>query len=458
MRARSVFPALFTLLLLGLYAKLQVFLNDADTGWHIAAGYYYRSKGYSLVDPFSFTTANFHWLNISWLWDEFFSWIDGEGGLYAVALTSAIIAAFMLVFIFRSSIQRSGLIESFIILLIGSFSLMPGFLARPHLLAMLLIFMFYHYTVRYRLWLLPIITLALVNIHGSFIAVFSILGAFCLEALMRKDIGRFFKLFAVGIACALVSLLNPLGAGVYEAAERTLGGGLQKYIEEWQGFVKWQYLVYPVIASLLMLTDIKKQRRADLVIFFVWLTAGISAVRYMEIFALLTIPLVSKALHHRKFLNRLSESFEKDFSKSWLTEIFSLVAIAAVVVLYAIPKQLEFDASKYPVDETKYITEHFPHARVFNYYNAGGYIAYKTGGKVKTFIDGRAETAYPQAVVANFESFMNKHEGWMQVPNIYRADILMLPLNNNELITFKELGWQVLYKGRAAIILQNPAN
>src|SRR5262249_23606591 len=59
------------------------------------------------------------------------------------------------------------------------------------------------------LWVLPLLFLIWANCHGGFILGWFVLGAYCAEALFRRETG--WRLFAPAVASVLISGVNPNG-------------------------------------------------------------------------------------------------------------------------------------------------------------------------------------------------------------------------------------------------------
>jgi len=49
-----------------------------------------------------------------------------------------------------------------------------------------------------------------------------------------------------------------------------------------------------------------------------------------------------------------------------------------------------------------HLREHFSHARLLNHWNVGGILIFRTQGAVPVFVDGRAVTAYPDALLRDY--------------------------------------------------------
>ena len=49
-----------------------------------------------------------------------------------------------------------------------------------------------------------------------------------------------------------------------------------------------------------------------------------------------------------------------------------------------------------------YLQTHFSHARLLNHWNVGGLLIFRTRGTVPVFVDGRAATAYPDALLRDY--------------------------------------------------------
>ena len=64
---------------------------DPDFGWHLQAGNYIREHGIPSHDVFSYTAADFRWINHEWGSDVLLSLIYGLGGYLLAAIMAALL-------------------------------------------------------------------------------------------------------------------------------------------------------------------------------------------------------------------------------------------------------------------------------------------------------------------------------------------------------------------------------
>ena len=53
----------------------------------------------------------------------------------------------------------------------------------------------------------------------------------------------------------------------------------------------------------------------------------------------------------------------------------------------------------FPIETCNFIEANQLSGNVFSYYNWGGYLHLRTGGRMKVYIDGRADTVYDKVVI-----------------------------------------------------------
>src|ERR1700757_2773650 len=88
-----------------------------------------------------------------------------------------------------------------------------------------------------RRFLLPAMMLLWANLHGGFVLCFLIIGLFGGIALLKRDWANFRVYAFVGVACLVATLINPLGAHIYDGVAGTLGKFVQDHITEGWAFI-----------------------------------------------------------------------------------------------------------------------------------------------------------------------------------------------------------------------------
>lgn len=444
-------------------------LIDGDAGWHIMAGHYIIQNGAVPANNiFSFSNPEQKWENIAWLWDVVIAAFDSIGGLYAVAAFSIILASATLAAVCWLSQKRgAGIIASTIAILLGLTSFSPMILARPQLasyafVVVYLVLLFAYSenpeAQRRKLLWLPLIMLFWVNMHGGFITGFTIIGAYMLRPFLQKNWREFFPLLLAAIASVAIVFINPQGLGIIDAVINTIGGRLTNYIHEWETPTDINYIIYLVAFTLVFFATFKHHSIADKFLCALWLFMGCSAARNMPIFMLVSTPVMASGIHYLIMQKPKFRAREKDFNNDLSLSKVSYVTAAAMVLLPLLLmtfKPTGFAPEKnenYAEEEVGYILATMPEARVFNHYDYGGYMIYQSEGKLKTFIDGRADTAFSDEVIDDYVKFHIAQPGWEALLDKYQIDIALMPRKLGIQLNYFKTHWRMVYEGEKAIV------
>lgn len=449
--------------------------KDPDTGWHLMAGEIILETGeIPLKDPISYTSGDYPWYNMAWAFDVVIHLIDRAAGLPFLAVVMMVLLAGVMAATMALCLRGGGgFIASVIVVTLAGIMMTVGLLVRPHILTYILVLV-YFFICRYRPrewpihWILPALMVLWVNGHGGYLAGFSVIGAFGLEALLKKDWFMFRRLFLAGVLCIFATLLNPLGPEIYTAAWRSLGGILKHELTEWRPINVLQ--LSPITAFLLIFMLVHNMREtrigiAERVLAFVWFFCAVNSIRHLPIFALLSAPYMAMMLtrflheepHTGAFWVRKDHSFMQDMEKPgfrrcvWGLALLMPVFMATPPLRQAvIGGEIGFPVEKYPEEEVAYILEHHPEKRFLNHYNVGGGITYLSNNKIQTFIDSRAETAHPPEVVSDYLDYHYKKPGWEKILGKYEIDGIMMPKNGESIPYLDRLdGWELVFEGRS---------
>jgi len=218
---RSLIPLLIGVILIpGLLGSSATIFNDGDVSWHLATGRWILDHGaIPHTDPFSFTWVGQPWVPFEWLAEVVLAGSFRLAGYSGVAaLATAAMMTIHAIFYFnatrfvRPAAAVGGLIAMDVVLV-------PMMLARPHLLAWVLIAFWTWLMLRAREQdRAPPLAAAMLmviwtNLHGSFVMGLLIAGAFGLEALLASaDRGRVLRQWLpFGIACVIAMFVNANG-------------------------------------------------------------------------------------------------------------------------------------------------------------------------------------------------------------------------------------------------------
>jgi hypothetical protein len=453
-------------------SNAPLLLGHYDLGWHLAAGDLIREQGdIPFQDPWSFTSGGRQWYNLSWLWDVIasivFQYAHFCGLLLFVVAFGAIIVGYL-----TSICLSSG--ASAIAVCISVFSacvLYPAFAtapnmylaASPNISTMLFCAIFYRECLnRTRCYWLPAMMVLWANLHGGFLLGFLIVGIFCGAALLRRDWVNFKIYSFAGAGCFIATFINPLGWHIYQGTATTLGHFVQAYITEW-----WSYFgniavpeSIPGIIYVLIFVAFELRYRTPCLLesrllSWLFLFLGLYQYRYMSFFFMFsTIPM---ALQLDRLLPKQPDNFKVQRS---LLAAGLIGACALPLTFMQIEPALELPQMLSEQDAL-YLQTHFPHARLLNHWNVGGILIFLTRGAIPLFVDGRAATAYPDALLRDYfklpELEINE-TAWDTVLEKYKIDTVLWVKAHEELRRFLvgKRGWKEEYAGLYESIYVKP--
>jgi hypothetical protein len=448
-------------------------LGHYDLGWHLAAGDLIRERGsIPFHDPWSFTSGGRQWFNLSWLWDviasAIFQYTNFSGLILFVVACGAVIVGYLTSVCLSSGASATAVCISVLsaCLLYPAFAAYPNIYlaASPNISTILFSVLFYGECLKRTRcrFLLPAIMVLWANLHGGFLLGLLIIGIFCGVALLRRDWVNF-KIYAfAGVGCFIATFINPLGWHIYEGLETVLGHFSQAYITEW-----WPYyrnitvpgsipgIIYILIFIAFELFYGGVGPIEARLLSWLFLFLGLYQFRYMSFFFLFsTVPL---ALH----LDRLLPKRENNFRAQRSLLAAGIIAACALPLIYmqinpalGLPQMLS-------EQDVLYLQTHFPHARLLNHWNYGGILIFRTRGAIPVFVDGRAATAYPDALLRDYFKLGQleiNETAWDTVLQKYQIDTVLWVKAHEELRRFLvgKRGWKEAYAGLYASIYVKP--
>ena len=455
-------------------SNAPLLLGHYDLGWHLAAGDLIRSRGnVPFQDPWSFTLGDKQWYNLSWLWDVIasvvFQYANFSGLILFVIACGAVIVGYLTSIGLSSGASAIAVFISVFsaCLLYPTFATAPNIYlaASPNTATMLFSVIFYGECLkRTRCFLLPVVMVLWANLHGGFLLGFLIVGVFCGAALLRRDWANLRVYSYAGIGCFIATFINPLGWHIYEGVATTLGHFVQAYITEW-----WSYFSsiampgsVPGIIYILTFVGLELRDRSSSsiplesrLLSWLFLFLGIYQFRYMSFFFMFsTLPM---ALHIDRLLPKQLNNFE--VQKSMLAA--GIMGVCALPLTFmqiepalGLPQMLS-------EQDALYLETHFAHARLLNHWNVGGILIFRTRGAVPVFVDGRAATAYPDALLRDYFKLVDweiDEAAWDTVLAKYQIDTVLWVRAHEPLRRFlvDKRGWKEQYAGSYESIYVKP--
>ncbi len=412
----------------------------SDLWWHIAAGRELLQTGTLwMVDDWSYSFAGSAWLNHEWLSDlVFYGWAS-LWGVEALVYWKWLVLVSSFLLLQQALSRQGGPLAGFIWAAIAIAIAAPFLDIRPHIYSLLnfSLLLFLLLGRQTSVWLLAILFAVWVNLHGGFFFGLMALGIL-LFPWRDFSVGGLQSAVVIGVICVLAAMLNPYGfnAFLYPLKYAFVESSPYRNLWEWQppfrpgGMQSPLFMVFmwvPIVAFAYFLPTVKK--RVDVpfegfVLTALTLAMALTSRRFIPLYAIslavLMAPMTGLLLRRLEG-RRLS------------------LALAALALLYAVDRQAPMPLKSapayhyltaehdYPVDMLNFAQANGLSGKVFAYYNWGGYIHWRTDGKLKVYIDGRADTLYDAATYNSYVQVLASQPGWIEQLEATGPDYILWP-------------------------------
>lgn len=471
---------------------------DGDIGRHLTIGEYILDN---LVIPtkdiFSFSMQGLELTPHEWLAQILFAMFHRIADMNGVVMLSALIIAVTFTLVFRQSYQRSNmLLVSLGMCILGAAAASVHWLARPHLFTMLFTVIWtgelesFRRIGRLRWWVLMVVMLAWVNIHGAFIAGFVIWGIYFLESLLtlmarisilnQNDIKSNFraicstptvKLLMVGLISFFLTILNPVGWRIWET---TLGFLQNRYLvshtfeylpPNFHQTNFWPFLIMIGGSILLLSLSIRKKSIAFGLMLAIWTMMGLISARNISLYAVIAAPILAEIassffrgnqqlLRIVDFDLRLRLVNSRLFGHFWPIAMVVVIGVAVINGAYLgiTSEYNKFSEQVFPVKAIDWVSQQENLGSVFNYFPWGGYLLYRMWPQELVFIDGQTDF-YGESLTRQYEQVITLSEGWREILNQYQISWVIMPAESNLIKALRDVpGWKERYADETAVI------
>lgn len=497
---RWLLPSVADLIFIALLASLLFtplavrLLGDAGIGWHIRAGQQIlATHAVPRVDPFSSTMSGKPWFAWEWLYDLVVGKLETSFGLNGVVWLTAVVIAATFGGLFRFLMgHRTDLVVGLVLVLLAISASMIHLLARPHVVSWMLTvawlaildsgewsgFPSRSEQNRRWLWLLPVLMVIWVNVHGGFMFGLALLaidwmGAMWawlrtrsdrLEDLLEREFARrrARELTLVGLVSAVASLANPYGWRLHEHIYSYLTNRfLMNHIEEFQspnfhGVAQQCFLalLLLVIAAVVSCRNEVRLVRILLLLFAVY--AGLDASRNIPIASIVLVVVAGPLLKIEwEFARRMSSVESKLRGHLWpmAATIFALLVVANGGRLAS--QQLmdaHFDPGRMPVHAVDYLAAHQVQGPILGPDFWGGYLIYRLYPHAQVVVDDRHDL-YGAEFFESYLKMVHVEDGWQEFLQATHPACVLLPRNTAlASMLLQSSAWSVTYQDDAAIV------
>jgi hypothetical protein len=475
-------------------------LGDAGIGWHIRTGQQILvTHSIPRVDSFSSTMAGRPWFAWEWFYDLVVGQLDAALGLNGVVWLTAVTIAAVFAWMFRLLMVRgTNIFIALVIVLLAVSASTIHFLARPHVLSWLFTLAWFWIldsseraalvglgagktSVRsHRVWLLPLLMLVWVNVHGGFMVGFVLLGAFFLAAgwswlpvkegslaeVLQKSAAttRLKTLSTVGLLSVVASLVNPYGWRLYGHIYSYLTNRfLMDHVEEFQspnfhGVAQKCFLALLLITLAAVACKGRELRASEALTVIFAVYAGLYASRNIPVSSILLVmivaPLVPASLG-QGFLRRMFAVEAGQRGHAWpvLAIVLTLlIALNGGRIESNLPMDAHFGSKRMPVDAVNYLEQHDIKGPVLSTDYWGGYLIYRLYPKEKVVVDDRHDL-YGEEFFKSYLKMIHGERGWEEFLRAHETSCALLP-RDAALASLLETtqGWKSIYSDDVAVV------
>jgi tetratricopeptide (TPR) repeat protein len=479
--------------LLGAMALIYAFLaglrtvSDPDSFWQLATGRWIAQHHRIFsTDVFSYTAQGQPWiypagsglllyLVYSIGGYTLLSWLGAAACVGTVALLlwrgSEVTAAIAVVAVYVIAGRIAPRADMFTVVLFAAY----------------LAILWQHYeSGRARLWLLPLLMIAWVNLHLGFLAGLALIAGFVgidlLEIVFPGEsrteaLKRLRSAAPWYIATALATLVNPWGWKIYAAVARqdramALHAGR---IAEWGRVpLNWDaaaailslrntrstFYLLLLVAALAAVVAIRQRKFGAAVLLLCAAYVGVEHVRMFALTACVFV-IVGGALLGpvaEQLASRIANRRTRSLIAASVAALFAiLVAVRSYdVVMNRNHAPWTFGAGfgwQLPAQAAQFVGRENLPPQIFNTYNEGGYLVWSLGPKYRDYIDGRALPFGPEIFLHEAELLQSPLDSdtWRGETDRYGINTIVLPLSRFEstLTTLKyfcnSVEWRPVY-------------
>jgi len=496
--ARWLMPSIADLFFVAILATLVLtplsikLLSDAGIGWHIRTGQLIVSTHkIPEFDPFS-GQIMFPWFAWEWLYDVVVGLLNTWSGLNGVVWFTAVVIAAVFAWTFRLLLSRgANLAVGILLTLLAIGASMIHFLARPHVLSWLFVVAWFWIlestesnateSVRNRrLWLLPLLMVVWVNVHGGFLLGFVLLFSYWLgsvwtwrslsesrieESLEKIAAGKRSRdLILVGLASAVASLVNPYGWKLHEHIYAYLTNRfLMSHIDEFQSpnfhnIAPQCFLVLLLIAIAVLAVCGRRLRLSHIPIVLFAIYAGLYSARNIPISSILLVLIIGPhvaSMGFPVFLERMRAVESRLRGHLW--------PVAATVVTFVIATvggrlmDAHFDPHRMPVEAVNYLEKTGTRAPILSPDYWGGYLIYRLYPHNRVVVDDRHdfyshEDLYGGEFLKSYLTMMNVEPGWEKFLKWHDDCVVMPKRSPLAAIMGKTSDWKTVYADDVAVV------
>ena len=435
------------LILILLFALLVISqintIVDNDLWLHIKSGeYIVKNLSIPKTDIFSYTLKNQAWVHYDWISEVLYYFVFICFGWACINILKASIIAlcFFLLFLIASKEKKMIYFIFFAVLSMLAFNYRS--VARPEIFSYLLLSVFLYILEKdRRVYLLPLLQVLWVNLHGYFILGPVLIFIYFLNEIFYSNAIKSKRLFIV-LGLTIVSCLATpyFYQGILYPAqvikEAFIGHKLyMQSVHELKRPVSFEFTRYiffwllAILSSVTFLINLKKAKIKHALIFSLFFFISYTAIRYMPLFVFAALPLATINLEEAELTKGIKE-------KRYYGIAVLLICAVAYLFLsnryYAFINQSDFKKTEccfsrllVPSGACDFLEKNKIKGRIFNTMDFGPYMAYRFYPDKRIFIDTRIGL-YKEDFYELYMQAQNYPGKWEAIQKRYNFEIAVI--------------------------------
>jgi hypothetical protein len=454
MDTRRLFVYLFVVALFTMAVRETL---DPDMWWHLRTGELILQDGIPRQDVFSFTVPDHRWITHEWLSQVVMWLVYGIGQLPGLILVFAAVITGAFVLVYWRSPGRPYL-AAFVVLLAALASALTWG-ARPQMFNVLFLAAFVYIVEgvkddrlgRRALWLLPLLTVAWVNLHSGYLLGTVLLAGYVVGDTIQLQFeprlgdtpartvswANIRLLALVTLVSFAAALLNPNGYHLWIYPFETLGSSaMQSYIQEWHppDFhlpMFWPFALLLVLGVLGWIVQPGRPPVTDVMLFLGTGAAGLLSARHIPLFAVVAAPIVARTWAQvlgqtrARFLIMPTQIPHPPRAQRLLNWFVLALALLAMILWSGskIAANEDAIARRYPVAAIDFLeVEGLADERGYNSYGWGGYLIWRG---IPVYVDGRADV-YGDEFLYFYLQTLELQESWREPLTTFDVSYVLL--------------------------------
>lgn len=396
-------------------------ISNYDTGFHLAAGKWILTNlSVPDKDTFTYTVNQNNYLDIQWLYQViiyFFYSVFNYAGL--TIFNSAVIISVFYILLRRMNLYGVPVFLSLLLLLTAVLSMQLRFGYRPEIVTWLFMLLLlyildrYYYFNKNNLYLLPVIILLWVNMHGLFILGLLIIAAYFISLFIEKKVfdKKLMQWFLISIVAVFINpyfidgAMFPFYLFTRLQKDNIFRQNITELKSPWElsesfGPEIYLYFFIALISFILIFITFRKRFFHQFALLAALFYISYSSFRNIPLFIIYAVYIIGVCLS-----DLLSNSSRKKFYDKFIkyekitaiifSVILLLICLRVITGAYYLNynSQIKFgtgiDETILPEESAEFINKNSLDGKIINNLEFGGWLEWRI--KQPVFIDGRLE-------------------------------------------------------------------